>query len=202
MPGINPVSASAPDVSALVRQALLDEVWLTPKPGLVDGANSGSHRDMDLPMFLDSIAAIGPWFSTFLALGREHAGRGACEMLRLIRPAGIACEQAMYQATHGVNTHKGGVFSLGLLSTAAGRLQEQGKALTASALCSTVSEICSGIVERELVAARKASSVGERLYQQFGLTGARGEAEKRVSDGAPARIALLAGGELPQTSPA
>jgi triphosphoribosyl-dephospho-CoA synthase len=177
LPGIKSRTAAAPDVPALARQALLDEVWLTPKPGLVDAANNGSHRDMDLPMFLGSIAAIGPWFSTFHALGREHAGRGASEMLRLIRPAGIACEQAMYQATQGVNTHKGGVFSLGLLSTAAGRLQGQGKALTASAVCSTVSEICSGIVERELVAARKASSVGERLYQQCGLTGARGGAE-------------------------
>ncbi|QIX95292.1 triphosphoribosyl-dephospho-CoA synthase CitG [Cedecea sp. FDAARGOS_727] len=177
LPGINTVAAPLPDVPELVRQALLDEVWLTPKPGLVDSVNNGSHRDMDLPMFLRSIAAISPWFGTFHALGLEHAGRGSGEMLRLIRPAGIACEQAMYQATDGVNTHKGGVFSLGLLSTAAGRLLGQGEKLTAAKLCATVGEMCSGLVERELVMARKAATVGERLYQQFGLTGARGEAE-------------------------
>ncbi|MBU4686191.1 triphosphoribosyl-dephospho-CoA synthase, partial [Cedecea davisae] len=82
-----------------------------------------------------------------------------------------------YQATGGVNTHKGGVFSLGLLSTAAGRLLGQGEKLTAAKLCAAVGEMCSGLVERELVMARKAATVGERLYQQFGLTGARGEAE-------------------------
>ncbi|UNK59919.1 triphosphoribosyl-dephospho-CoA synthase CitG [Buttiauxella ferragutiae] len=165
------------DICRLAQQALWDEVWLTPKPGLVDSANNGSHRDMDLALFLKSITAIAPWFSAFRTLGIEHSGRPAKELLNLIRPTGIACEQAMYQATWGVNTHKGGVFSLGLLCTAAGRLEGKKAAITASSLCETVSEICAGLVERELINSCKSATVGERLYQQFGLTGARGEAE-------------------------
>jgi hypothetical protein len=35
---------------------------------------------------------------------------------------GMACEQAMYAATDGVNTHKGGIFP-GLICFAAGRLR-------------------------------------------------------------------------------
>ena len=180
LPGIEvPAVAVLPqvDVCRLAQQALWDEVWLTPKPGLVDSANNGSHRDMDLALFLRSITAIAPWFSAFHSLGVEHSGRAAKELLNLIRPTGIACEQAMYQATGGVNTHKGGVFSLGLLCTAAGRLEGQKRAITASSLCETVSEICAGLVERELINSGKSATVGERLYQQLGLTGARGEAE-------------------------
>ncbi|NIY47733.1 triphosphoribosyl-dephospho-CoA synthase CitG [Cedecea colo] len=177
LPGISFAAVSSLSVPELAQQALWEEVWLTPKPGLVDSANNGSHRDMNLALFQKSIAAISPWFSVFHALGLEHVERGTSELLRLIRPAGIACEQAMYQATGGVNTHKGGIFSLSLLCTAAGRLKGQGKVINTSTLCAAVGKICNGLVERELTGARRASTVGERLYQQFGLTGARGEAE-------------------------
>ncbi|WP_256738275.1 triphosphoribosyl-dephospho-CoA synthase, partial [Cronobacter sakazakii] len=93
------------------------------------------------------------------------------------RPAGLACEQAMFSATGGVNTHKGGIFSLGLLCAAAGRLAAQGESLTPTALCMTVSAMTRGIVARELAHGRRAATAGERLYRQFGLTGARGEVE-------------------------
>lgn len=35
------------DVPALAEAALWQELELTPKPGLVDKLNNGSHRDMD-----------------------------------------------------------------------------------------------------------------------------------------------------------
>jgi triphosphoribosyl-dephospho-CoA synthetase len=54
-----------------------------------------------------------PWFRVFEKAGFEHALKPASEQLRLLRPAGMACEQAMFEATDGVNTHKGGIFSLG-----------------------------------------------------------------------------------------
>src|ERR1035437_5081449 len=56
-------------VGDLVCQALLKEVELTPKPGLVDRHNSGSHRDMDLATFYASIEAIAPWFPLFSRIG-------------------------------------------------------------------------------------------------------------------------------------
>ena len=48
----------------------------------------------------------------------------------LVRPVGVLCEQAMLRATEGVNTHKGAVFSIGLLCFAAGRLLGQGATVT------------------------------------------------------------------------
>ncbi len=56
----------------------------------------------------------------------------------------------MFSATGGVNTHKGGIFSLGLLCAAAGRLAAQGEPLTPTTLCMTVSAMARGIVAREL----------------------------------------------------
>ncbi len=160
-------------VSRLAEDALWQELALTPKPGLVDQRNSGSHRDMDHALFARSITAIAPWFSRFTALGEEHADKPAAQQLRLLRPMGMACEQAMYAATGGVNTHKGGIFALGLLCFAAGRVP----VISAQSLCREVSAICHGLVTRELRARSGAATAGERQFQQFGLTGARGEAE-------------------------
>ncbi|MGK3632081.1 triphosphoribosyl-dephospho-CoA synthase CitG [Enterobacter cloacae] len=161
------------DVPALAAEALWQELALTPKPGLVDRLNNGSHRDMDHALFVRSIMAITPWFSRFAELGNTHADKPAGEQLRLLRPMGMACEQAMYAATNGVNTHKGGIFALGLLCFAAGRV----KNISAESLCCEVSNICHGLVSRELAERSGQATAGERQFRQYGLTGARGEAE-------------------------
>ena len=161
------------DVPALAEAALWQELDLTPKPGLVDKFNNGAHRDMDHRLFECSIQAITPWFRRFAELGESYAHLPANQQLRLIRPMGMACEQAMYAATDGVNTHKGGIFALGLLCFAAGRLGEMSQA----SLCDEVSAICHGLVARELGGRRLQATAGERQFHQFGLTGARGEAE-------------------------
>lgn len=175
LPATKPVVAFVP---ALAARALRQELDLTPKPGLVDRANSGAHRDMDYALFLASIDAITPWFARFEQAGFDHAHKPAAAQLRLIRPMGIACEQAMFAATDGVNTHKGGIFSLGLLSFAAGRLRGLGWQLSADALCDEVSAICRGLVARELAGRAQAITAGEKQFRDYGLTGARGEAEQ------------------------
>ncbi|QCT22261.1 triphosphoribosyl-dephospho-CoA synthase CitG [Jejubacter calystegiae] len=161
------------DVPALAAAALWQELELTPKPGLVDKRNNGSHRDMDHALFVRSITAITPWFSRFAELGHAHADKPADEQLRVLRLMGMACEQAMYAATNGINTHKGGIFALGLLCFAAGRV----KNVSSESLCYEVSNICNGLVSRELAAHSGKATAGERQFQQYGLTGARGEAE-------------------------
>ncbi|WP_288880705.1 triphosphoribosyl-dephospho-CoA synthase CitG [uncultured Kosakonia sp.] len=175
LPATKPAVAFVP---ALAARALRQELDLTPKPGLVDRANSGAHRDMDYALFLASIDAITPWFARFEQAGFDHAHKPAAAQLRLIRPMGIACEQAMFAATDGVNTHKGGIFSLGLLSFAAGRLRGLGWQLSADALCNEVSAICRGLVARELAGRAQAITAGEKQFRDYGLTGARGEAEQ------------------------
>lgn len=157
-------------------RALHAELMLTPKPGLVDRRNSGSHRDMDIHTFLASALAIAPWWLRFVQIGSRVADVAASEALPLVRPAGVLCEQAMLRATAGVNTHKGAVFALGLLCFGAGRLLAQGIDLTREQLCGEVADICTGIVARELDGARPVQTAGERVFRRHGLAGARGEA--------------------------
>ncbi|MHA1092563.1 triphosphoribosyl-dephospho-CoA synthase CitG [Enterobacter ludwigii] len=173
MTGLLATNPQPCDVPGLAEEALWQELALTPKPGLVDKLNNGAHRDMDHALFARSIAAITPWFARFAELGHTHADKPAAEQIRIIRPMGIACEQAMYAATCGVNTHKGGIFALGLLCFAAGRV----KHATAESLCSEVGHLCRGLVARELAARSGQATAGERQFQRYGLTGARGEAE-------------------------
>ena len=49
---------SAEEVVSAVERALLTEVRLTPKPGLVDIRNAGAHWDMDLASFEASTAVV------------------------------------------------------------------------------------------------------------------------------------------------
>lgn len=175
-----PARCHEPDVqrpfAALAVGAMYREIRLTPKPGLVDRANNGAHQDMNYSLFMASIAAIAPWFSLFFNAGRETARLCGEQTLAAIRPTGLACEQAMFNATGGVNTHKGGIFSLGLLCAAAGRLTQRRGALTQRSLCHEVRLMCAGIVAHELKSTGVAKTKGERLFQTFGFTGARGEA--------------------------
>jgi triphosphoribosyl-dephospho-CoA synthase len=149
---------------------------LTPKPGLVDRRNAGAHRDMDLDTFLASAKAISPWFAKFFLRGLESADTPADQILPLLRPDGMACERAMFAATSGVNTHKGSIFTFGLLCGAAGRCVGQRRAITRQALCGEVALLCQGLIDVELQNASKSATAGERLFRQHGLTGARGEA--------------------------
>lgn len=163
-------------IGALAHEALLREVLLTPKPGLVDRRNNGAHRDMDLRTFQRSASAIAPYFPRFVLAGLQYACLPPLEVLPLIRPIGLAAERDMLRATGGINTHKGGIFAMGLLCTAAGRLWEAGQPLDSCSLCSEVAAICEGIVERELVHTSSVRTAGERLFREHGLSGARGEA--------------------------
>ena len=52
----------AQTVAGLACRSLLYEVCVTPKPGLVDRKNSGSHRDMDIFTFLNSTSVLFPYF--------------------------------------------------------------------------------------------------------------------------------------------
>jgi triphosphoribosyl-dephospho-CoA synthase len=167
---------STEQIGQFAYQALLAEVRLTPKPGLVDQRNTGAHRDMDLGTFERSADAIAPWLPRFVTEGREHAWAPAHTFLSLIRPAGVLCERAMFEATAGINTHKGSIFSLGLLCAVIGRLQTKGEPVCTEWICREAAAVCHDLVEQELECEHNPQTAGERLFRELGLTGARGEA--------------------------
>ncbi|MFI8415850.1 triphosphoribosyl-dephospho-CoA synthase CitG [Serratia sp. NPDC078593] len=171
-----PVSASQAFARDAYR-ALLSEVNLTPKPGLVDRHNSGAHHDMHIGHFYRSSRAIGVWLPRFIRHGIEQAGQPTASLLARLRPLGMACENHMFRATGGVNTHKGSVFTLALLCSSFGRLQQQRRRITPATLCGEVAAMCHGLVARELCRNNLGQTAGQRLFTAYGLSGARGEAE-------------------------
>lgn len=175
-----PISELGCTTAALIggyaSQALLTELMLTPKPGLVDQRNSGAHRDMNITTFLDSARVLSVWFPRFVEIGYHDAHIPACNFLPSVRPAGVLCETEMLEATKGINTHKGAIFALGLLCSAAGRLLANGIALTRERICMEVARICEDLVSRDLRGNKAAATAGERSFQLYGITGARGEA--------------------------
>ena len=156
-------------------EALLSEVYATPKPGLVDLANNGAHKDMDVALFEKSAEALRPYFYDAAMLGMS-----ACTMAEL-RERGLAAEQEMFAATGGVNTHKGMIYSMGLL------LAGMGKALTDDDIGHDKSPRQDAIVyaaglagedaERMLAAARaNPDTNGAGVLRDYGALGATGHA--------------------------
>jgi len=121
-------------IAHLATQALQAELDTTPKPGLVDKDNNGAHRDMDYALMQRSIDTLHPYFVKLALLGCADA----LPTHTSIRDIGIEAERAMLNATNGVNTHKGALFSMGLAVVAAAHeentdsLQATIKALAAS----------------------------------------------------------------------
>lgn len=167
-------------IAQLAQQSLLYEVCTTPKPGLVDCRNSGSHQDMDIFTFMASSSSLVSYFNRCAQIGAETRHLPPKEVFSRLRFPGKLAEQAMYRATNGVNAHKGSIFSLGILCAAAGRLApDQRQPETLSELCKQMTQ---GLVCRELQdICDNSRTTGERLYAQHGITGVRGQAESGFS---------------------
>jgi hypothetical protein len=122
LPGQSALPTTVPLASRIGRLAirsLYREVALAAKPGLVTPWGNGSHDDMDYATFMRSLHALRPYFPAIAACGSERPDFAPLQQL------GIDAEADMLLATGGVNTHRGAIFNLGLLSAAAGwRLAE------------------------------------------------------------------------------
>jgi len=164
-------------IGQLAAEALLEEVFTAPKPGLVDPYSTGAHKDMDLYTFKKSTKAITPYFEE-MALQGTFMYKEPENLFPVIRQIGIKAEQAMYQATGGINTHKGAIFTLGILSAAAGVCFRKSYCVTSDALLETEQKMTRTILLDELkqLKSRSPKSSGERNLFQYGSTGIRGEA--------------------------
>lgn len=116
------------EVARLAVRSLHAELCLYPKPGLVSPVDSGSHDDMDAATFMRSMFALRHYFKKICLAGLNDAPFAQLKAL------GIAAETAMLKATRGINTHRGAIFSLGMLCATAGRARAQGTPMTPSAL--------------------------------------------------------------------
>lgn len=168
-------------LAAIAAKAVLYEISLSPKPGLVDRWNQGAHQDMDYVTFLGSSAAIMVYFEELAVAGYIFREQDASRALPAIRTIGLKMEAAMFHTTGGVNTHKGLIFLLGLsLFTAAVLLAQHG-AFQRTRCRQLIAQICQNLVQHELVSDVNAEQThGVQCFREYGSLygGAREEAEK------------------------
>ncbi|AUI71651.1 triphosphoribosyl-dephospho-CoA synthase CitG [Companilactobacillus alimentarius] len=152
-------------------KALLYEVDVQPKPGLVDPVDHLTHLDMDVFTFIDSAVSLQPYLKEFAQAGIDFQGDDLRDLFKIIRPIGIKAEKAMFLATENINTHKGAIFSLGILLAASGYDQNN--------ISSVTQEMLQGLTENDFKDLDKKQNLsnGERMYLKYGVTGIRGEAQ-------------------------
>lgn len=159
----------AGDFGAQVVGALIDEVTLAPKPGLVDIRSQGAHHDLDWKLMYKSALTLQPIFVELAQAGIET--RPLPELRERIGAIGRDGEARMMDATHGVNTHRGAIWALGLLVTAAAREPDD---LAADAIAARAAEIAR-IADRH--APLQTGHKGEQARIEYNVGGARGQAQ-------------------------
>lgn len=113
-----PTTSYSTILSHIAADCLREELQLTPKPGLVDEFDSGAHTDMDYRLMTKSIDALQPFFWQIAQYAYESE---AIETARL-QQLGCQAEEAMMAATGGVNTHRGALFSVGIVIASTAQL--------------------------------------------------------------------------------
>ena len=137
--GLVPVSTIPYMIADLAERALRMELETTPKPGLVDKLDNGAHKDMDYALMSASISALRPYLTRI-------AVRSAKDIdVAEIKAAGIEAEEAMLEATGGVNTHRGALFCMGLAVAAASFLACNEGQVADAPFRELISRIASGI---------------------------------------------------------
>jgi triphosphoribosyl-dephospho-CoA synthetase len=118
--------------AALARGASL-ELYLTPKPGLVDLDDCGSHPDLSIPTMERSIGCVSDYLQAMVAsLGAGHPFSAQ-------RAIGLTAERRLLEEL-GTNTHKGFIFLSGILLVARWRAASADEVPLRAALCALAGE--------------------------------------------------------------
>lgn len=155
-----PSSPACERLAAALEAGLRLELELTPKPGLVDRRDEGSHPDLTFALMDRSVALVGGYLrevAASLARGEPLAAQVAL---------GRAAEARLLAAL-GANTHRGAVFLCGLVLVARHRAPA-GEAALRGAVREVAAELLPG--------RRLEGSHGERARRAFGVGGVVGEA--------------------------
>lgn len=144
----------------LTRGAFM-ELYLTPKPGLVDLNDSGSHRDLSLPVMEASLTIVAGYLTNL----RHLVGAGA-DLPAQVR-LGMEAEKAMLESV-GTNCHKGYIFLSGLLLSAGSQLERREE--------DALSRAVAGVAQRFFTRAGEIQTNGSLARDAYRAGGVRDEA--------------------------
>ncbi len=156
-------------IAGLVEDSITAELDLEHKFGLVTKSSQGSHADMNYHLMIKARDALLPYFMEIFLHG-YHA-HDIKILLSSSRPIGIKAEQAMLEATGGINCYKGLIFVLGLILLSSGYVMSHGEPF--EAIFKHIKTISEPLL---LEFNSTQDSIGKRMYLTYGTLGVRGEA--------------------------
>ena len=151
-------------------RSLYQELALYPKPGLVSFRDNGAHLDMNAATFVRSLFSLRGYFVAIAAAGMRDAEFAELQQL------GLAAESHMLRATRGINTHRGAIFTHGILAAAAGCAAARNIEPSDENLRAIVTDNWSRDLRAVAIARAATPSHGQLMAARHGVTGARGEA--------------------------
>ena len=153
----------------LAVDALIDEADLSPKPALVDRRGNGAHTDLHLGLMHASALSLWPAFKAMADAAIEF-GEVGLPLRETVGRIGREGEQTMLATTNGVNTHRGAIWALGLLLTAAALEPESCGVNSIALRAARLALLDDRYSPRPL-------SHGAQVAQRYGARGAREEAQ-------------------------
>lgn len=168
---VEPHERRAPHrIARMAVRSLYQELALYPKPGLVSFQDNGAHLDMNAATFVRSLFSLRGYFVAIAAAGMRDAEFTELQQL------GLAAESHMLRATRGINTHRGAIFTHGILSAAAGCAAVRNITPSDENLRAIVVSNWSRDLRAIAIACAATPSHGQLMVARHGVTGARGEA--------------------------
>jgi holo-ACP synthase CitX len=157
------------DMQQMAKDAMMRELNLEDKFGLVTPTNSGSHHDMTYDLMIQAQDVILPYLAKLFELG--GSGLEHYRLMDLGRPIGVEAENAMFEVTHGVNCYKGLIFILGLVMLSSGYILSHHHDF--NHLFLTIQLLAKPLLDDF---EKRPISFGEKAYHEHQIMGARGEA--------------------------
>jgi len=184
-----PCRLSARRLAACLVAGARMELELTPKPGLVDRIDCGSHPDLSYEAMSASIDLLPAYFDDLLAIG-EPLDLAACVA------AGQRAEHRMVE-TIGANAHKGYIFLAGLILLAART------AANPETLRSSISMLAHRVLDPRAArdAAGPSPSHGQRARAEHGVGGVCREALEGLPSVFESGLPFLEAARCPPLSP-
>lgn len=159
------------ETTRFIKESIELECELSPKFGLVTMKNNGSHNDMNYELMMKSKNVVAPYIAMMTISGFSNSDE---KIFDDIREIGQLCEKRMFQATNGINTHKGLVFGMGFAAAALGMLLKEND-FSFHKLQDTIKYLGRNLEEDFL---SSHDTFGYLAYKKYGFLGARGEVMK------------------------
>ncbi len=165
--------------------AILTEVSILDKPGLVSPNSNGSHTDMNYHTFIASVSAISTYFTDIAKMGYDWDGNNKEQIINQLRVIGLQMEHEMFKATKNINTQKGIIFLITFCLFTSAYSYKKSNILDIALFRNTLKKLNKNLVNKELTDKQNnPKSHGEKCFKEFGKLLAGG-IRQEVEEGLP-----------------